>query len=97
MTLIQPNKNSGFIKIMFSLGGLFILVAMFYIYTYSEIVNVKHDIAKYESDLEIVRVQNAGLKNQLYAMTDSSKLQDLATKQGMISEKNPQWQFASQY
>ena len=82
---------------MFSLGGLFVLVAVFYIYTYSEIVSVKHDIAKYESDLEIIRVQNAGLKNQFYAMTDSSKLEALAAEQGMVSEKNPQWQFASQY
>ena len=82
---------------MFSLGGLFILVAVFYIYTYSEIVGVKHDLAKYESDLEVIRVQNAGLKTQLYTMTDSSKLEALAAEQGMIYEKNPQWQFASQY
>ncbi|MEK7195967.1 MAG: hypothetical protein AAB659_01880 [Patescibacteria group bacterium] len=82
---------------MFSLGGLFILVAVFYIYTYSEIVSVRHDIAKYESDLETIMVQNAGLKNQLYTMTDSSRLEALAVEQSMIYEKNPQWQFASQY
>jgi len=96
MTVIQPNKTKKFIHLLFVFGGALILIAAFYVFIYSKTVSLKHDIEKTKVQLNELRVQNAELKNDFYSALDSRKLEELAKEKGLIYDKNPQWEFASQ-
>jgi len=73
-----------------------VAIASLYVLVYSRTVSLKHDIEKTKAELETVRVQNAELKNGFYTAVDSRKLDELAQEKGLIYDKNPQWEFASQ-
>lgn len=96
MTIIQPNKTQNLIHLLFIFGTALVLIAAFYVFIYSKTVSLKHDIEKVEAQLNELRVQNAELKNDFYSALDSRKLEELAKEKGLIYDKNPQWEFASQ-
>ncbi len=96
MTVIQPNKNENLIHLLFIFGAVLVAVTSLYVLIYSRTVSLKHDIEKIKTELETVRVQNAELKNEFYVAIDSRKLDELAKEKGLIYDKNPQWEFASQ-
>ncbi len=80
---------------MIILGIILFFTAFMNISIYSRTVSLKHDVTKLEKDMETLRVQNAELKGNFYQLVDSKKLNDLADKEGLIQDKNPQWAFAS--
>ncbi len=71
-------------------------IVSLYVLVYSRTISLKHDIEKMTAELETMRVQNAKLNNEFYAAVDSRKLDELAEERGLIYDKNPQWEFASQ-
>jgi len=97
MTVIQPNKSQNLIHLLFIFGSLLVVVASLYVFVYSNTVSLKYDIEKIEVELERLRVDNAELKNDFYSAVDSRKLEELAKEKGLIYDKNPQWEFASQF
>lgn len=95
MTVIQPNKDSGILKLIISLSALLVGVAALTIIVYSKTVGLRQDIANLTQSIQTEQVQNAELKDQLFAITDPSNLQKLAAKEGFIRVVNPQWAFVS--
>ena len=93
---ILPNKNKNLIYLILILGFALVAVVSFYVFIYSKTVSLKYDIGKIKTDLEIARVQNAELKNKFYSAIDSRNLDTLSKEKGLIYDKNPQWEFASQ-
>ncbi len=58
---------------------------------YNQLINLRHEIASQETNLQKVEVTNAELKNNLYRMTDGENLQALATDKNLVLEKNPKY------
>ena len=96
MTVIQPNKNRSLIQLMFIFGAILVSIASLYVVLYSKTVSLKHDIQEVETELNTLKVQNAELKNSFYSVVDSRELDKLAQEKGLIYDKNPKWEFASQ-
>lgn len=97
MTVIQPNKNENLTHLMFIFGFILVFVAFSCVIFYSRTVSLRHDIARAEQEIDDMKVKNAELKNSFYALVDSNALQQLAAEKGLVNDKNPQWEFASQY
>jgi len=58
---------------------------------YNQLINLRHEIASQETNLQKVEVTNAELKNNLYRLTDNENLQALATDKNLVLEKNPKY------
>lgn len=58
---------------------------------YNQLINLRHEIAGQETNLQKVEVTNAELKNNLYRLTDGENLQTLATDKNLVLEKNPKY------
>ncbi len=92
MTIIQPYKSTYKINfLIFILMFVSIGVAVFGMFIYNQLVNLRHEISKYETNLSRAEVKNAELKNNLYSITDANKLESLADTQGLVLDKNPEY------
>lgn len=97
MTIIQPNKNEDIRRLTTLLTVGLIAVSLGLVFLYMQTVTLKHDLAKKRNTLEVLKVENAELKNNYYALTDVNNLEKLAGELGLVQDKNPQWAFASRY
>lgn len=61
------------------------------VFFYNQVVNNNHEVAQQRNELRDVEVKNAELKSALYAMTDTSKVEELAVRRGLVVEKNPEY------
>lgn len=95
MTVIQPNKDSGILKLIMVLSSLLVGVASLTIIIYSKTVSVSQDIANLTQSVQNAQVKNAELKDQFYKITDPNNLKNLAAADGLVREVNPQWAFVS--
>jgi len=96
MTVIQPNKSQSLMHLMIIFGAILACVASLYVVLYSRTVSLKHDIQDVESELSALKVKNAEIKNSFYSVVDSRELEKLAEEKGLVYDKNPKWEFASQ-
>ncbi len=92
MTIIQLNKNNH--KKNFSISILMmvsIVVAVWGIFLYNQLVSLRHEVKKQENNIQQAEVQNAELKNNLYSILDEKKLESLINQQSLVSDKNPEY------
>ena len=97
MTVIQPNKIKSLTHLIFIFGFILVFMASLSVVFYSRTVSLRHDMATAQKEIDDMKVKNAELKNSFYSFVDSGELEKLATEKGLINDKNPQWEFASQY
>jgi len=95
MTIIQPNKYKDVKRLIFSLGAFVLGITLLWVFVYLQTVSLRHDIVSTREGLELAKIENAELKSQYYGLVDSDNLENLATEQGFVKDKNPQWAFAS--
>ena len=92
MTIIQPNKNNKKANLMaFGLTMAMVIMVAIGVSFYNQLINLRHEIASQETNLQKVEVTNAELKNNLYRLTDNENLQALATDKNLVLEKNPKY------
>jgi cell division protein FtsB len=92
MTIIQPNKNNH--KTSFLISVLLITsisAALWGIFLYNQLVNLRHEVKKQETNLRRAEVTNAELKNNLYNIIDTKNLEPLIKSQSLILDKNPEY------
>lgn len=92
MTIIQPNKNNH--KITFGISFLMIITitaAIWGIFLYNQLVNLRHEVKRQENNLRQAEVTNAELKNNLYSILDAKNLESLINNQSLIFDKNPNY------
>ena len=65
-----------------ALGGLFF---------YNHAVSNNHELAQCKDVMREREVKNAELKSTLYALTDTQHMQDVAMRDGLIIERNPNY------
>ena len=98
MTVIQPSKGTKNIAYLFlGLGILVFLGVSAAVAIYSQTVSMKHDIIRFASEVEEMKLKNAELKNEFYRLTDQGVLAEVAKSRGLIQDKNPKWVFASHF
>lgn len=92
MTIIRQKKESDPVKqwtIVLSITAACAAVAG--VFFYNQVVNNSHEMAQRRGDLRDIEVRNAELKGELYALTDPQRVQEFATKNNLIVEKNPNY------
>lgn len=92
MTIIEPNKNSFKSKITtYLLVGLVLFEAALSIFSYNQSVRLNYSLKENHRKTEIVKAENADLKNQLYLALDIDNADVLAAKFGLIKERKPEY------
>ena len=104
MTFIQPTKHIKLLNAVIALlvvallGGTFWLVI-----AYNKTVDLSHDIVSIKTQLESVGAENTALNNRVLATLGGADFTSLASADGLVQDKNPQyfttdqqWPIASQ-
>jgi hypothetical protein len=104
MTFIQPTKHANLLNVAIAmlvaavLGGTFWLVV-----AYNKTVDLSHDISSAKAQLDTIGAENTALNNQILATLGDVDSSALATADGLVTDKNPQyfttaqqWPIASQ-
>lgn len=92
MTIIQLNKNNHKTNFLISiLMMISIVAAVFGVFLYNQLVNIRHEIKRQENNLQQAEVQNAELKNNLYSILNEKNMKPLINQQSLILEKNPEY------
>lgn len=73
------------------LMSVLVITAVWGVFLYNQLVSLRHETEKQNSDLRRAEVQNAELKNNLYSVIDERNLKSLINKQSLIFDKNPQY------
>ena len=73
------------------LGGTFWLVI-----AYNKTVDLSHDIVSIKAQLQSIGAQNTALNNQVLATLGGVDFTALATADGLVADKNPQYFTANQ-
>ena len=71
--------------------GLVLFEAALSIFAYNRSVQLNHSLKESHKKIEIVRAENADLKNQLYLVLDIESADVLASKLGLIKERKPEY------
>ncbi len=92
MTIIEPNKNSFKSKApTYLIVGLVLLEAALSVLFYNQNVQFNHALKDNQKKIEMVRSENADLKNQLYLALDLENSDILAAKFGLVKERKPDY------
>ncbi|MFA5099074.1 MAG: hypothetical protein WC461_02565 [Candidatus Paceibacterota bacterium] len=92
MTIIQPHKNTNSSNFLVSILMMFcVVVALWGIFLYNQLVDVRHEISGKQDDIQKAEVTNAELKNSFYNLTGTESLKSAADAQTLILEQNPQY------
>ena len=91
-TIIKPNQNVHKIN-WFLIAIIFILLAIVFngIFLYNKIVNLQHFNSTQNQLLEKEKLVNIDLKNQIYQLTDSKNLINLANQLNLLKVNNPEF------
>ncbi len=92
MTIIQPNKTaykSNFLILI--LMFVSISMAVWGVFLYNQLVNLRHDVKNQETNISRAEVMNAELKNNLYSIIDAKNLKSSVDSQSLILDKNPEY------
>lgn len=92
MTIIQPYKTSYKSNfLILTLMFVSISVAVWGVFLYNQLVNLRHEVKKQETNLFRAEVMNAELKNNLYSIIDAKNLKSSTDSQSLILDKNPEY------
>jgi hypothetical protein len=92
MTIIQPNRTNHKANFLISLLILTsISIAVWGVFLYNQLVNLRHEVKSQETALSQAEVANAELKNNLYSIIDAKNLKSSVDSQSLILDKNPEY------
>lgn len=97
MTYIQPHQSNKFFITILALFGVCLIVSVVWlVILYNQIVNLRHSISDSNSSFQKVQATNAELKDDMLSLFDDVGLQKLASEQGLVKEKKPEYQQVKQ-
>lgn len=74
-----------------------VAISIWTIYSYNEVVNLRHEISQRRYLLETLNVENAELKNRSALYVTSENLDTLAQQFNLVKEKQPQYFSTAQW
>lgn len=91
MTIINPTKNQNLTKFFIVLFAVLVVGGIAYIYEYNAVADARFDIKSLKQEIVDLEIRGAELKNELYQVTDPTKLQKLAADYDLVLERKPQY------
>lgn len=68
-----------------------VVFSVWAVFLYNQLVGFRHDIGRIEKLVGQKEVENAELKNSLYALIDSGQSEKLVNNGELVLERNPQY------
>lgn len=104
MTFIQPTKHINTLNVVIALLVIALLGGTFWlVIAYNKTVDLSHDIVSATAQLQSVGAEDTALNNQVLTTLGGANFSALATADGLVEDKNPeyftsdqQWPIASQ-
>lgn len=105
MTIISQHKTEYVHRTpLIVLGAITICTMALGLFWYNQIVNLSHELESRRQDIQKIQVQNADLKQRVYALVSFENLKKVARERNLVAEKNPRylqmdsrWLFASHF
>lgn len=92
MTIIEPKKNKIRLNAFWTMiVGLVLFEAGVSIYSYSQNVQLSHELRETTKAIELLRISTADFKSQLYTKLDLQNVDHLAGSLGLIKERKPEY------
>ena len=97
MTIIQPSRYREIIRFLIFFFTVLLVGGALAIFEYSKIADLRYELKNLKSNLVILEIESAELKNQFYASIATERLEALAREQGLIIDKNPDYMSSNQW
>ena len=91
MTIIRPHKNYSIKRFLAFFFATVLVGGFVYIFQYNFLVNTRAEVRLLKKQIPIYQTEVATLKNDLYGMLDPMNLQELASQEGFVIDKHPQY------
>lgn len=92
MTYIQPNKNNNKINFIISiLTILMVSIAVWEVFLYNQVVNLRYEIVDYEKMIRLEEVKSAELKNNLYSILNPKNFEIFKTDETLVLDNHPEY------
>lgn len=91
MTIIRPHKSYSIKCFLAFFFASVLVVGLVYIFQYNFLVKTRAEVLSLKKQIPAYQTEVATLKNDLYGMLDPVNLQELATEEGFIIDKHPQY------
>ncbi len=104
MTFLQPKKDKNFLirLAIFSIIP-FVLAVFSLVITYNQVVNLDHEIARNNKEIESSQAATAELKEKIFSFFNTNSVEKVIRETGLIQDKTPEyfedsqkWAFALQ-
>lgn len=92
--MFKPKKKNCLNKVIFLLSGLLVFSLGSWLYLENLKVGLSHDLKTISSDIRDLKVENAELKNELFAFFIPEKVAEIAALRNLIKESNPIFVYA---
>lgn len=97
MTVLEFGKKDFNINYaIFGLIGLVSITAVFGIYSYNSMINLRHETANNKELITQAQIKNAELKDELYRILDNAGGEEWLRDNGLVFDKDPQYSVPSQ-
>lgn len=101
MTFLQPKKNFNILsKAVFLIVIPIVAGVVWLVMLYSQAVDVEHDIATLDKEIEAQEAKNTEIKEEIFKLLSSDNVDELSQELGLVEDKSPQyfknkaWEFA---
>jgi hypothetical protein len=92
MTIIQPTHNRFYLTLIVAILGVTAFACLtWWLMIYNSAVDSKHNIGLMGRTIQDEEVKNTELKNKVFSMLDSQKLEALLQARGFVKDKGPQY------
>jgi cell division protein FtsB len=92
MTIIQPHKNKRKTGVLIAFLTLScISAAVWAIFSYNQVVELRHEVDANKGNLNKIEVSNAELKDGLYKLVDLNGQSSSTRPQSLVLDKDPEY------
>jgi cell division protein FtsL len=96
MTIFNPSQQKSNIRFILALTAIVLIGGTALVLQYNELAALRAESRELKNSIEKGIVENAELKSELYAMTDSRRLEEVATASALVLERRPAYYTYSQ-
>lgn len=96
MTIFNPSQQKSNTRFIIILTAIVLVGGTALVLQYNELVALRVEERQLKSTIEKGIVKNAELKNELYTMTDSRRLEEVAVAGALVLERRPTYFTYSQ-
>lgn len=96
MTIFNPSQQKSNIRFIMMLTAIVLVGGTALVLQYNELASLRAESRDLKNSIEKGVVENAELKSELYAITDSRRLEEVATAGALVLERRPAYYTYSQ-